>query len=190
MIERIVEIVLDESKWLTAAMLVAMLAAAVWVHRRSRQCPLDRLTILGAMNRFYGGMIGIMAFGHILAVTVASFRGTLQGSPWLLFPLGLALAIPAWWLFFSAEHLVTGDQRWSRMTTVLNVWLGIALLAFGLHNLPLAAPAALNLAYQLHTRPVMGWTILTVAVVANLALFAGSLVFLASGQSFEQFSDM
>ena len=60
----------------------------------------------------------------------------------------------------------------------------------GLHNVPLAAPAALNLAYQFHTRRAVGWTIVTVAVVANLALFAGSLVFLASGQSFEEFSGM
>jgi hypothetical protein len=48
----------------------------------------------------------------------------------------------------------------------------------------------LNIAYQFHTRRVLGWTIVTVAVAANIALFAGSLVFMASGLSFEQFQGM
>jgi hypothetical protein len=36
----------------------------------------------------------------------------------------------------------------------------------------------------------VGWTIVMVSIAANLALLAGALVFLASGQSFEQFSGM
>lgn len=190
MTERILEFVLNESKWLTAAMLLGILTVVTWVRRQQRERALDRLAILGAMNRFYGCMIGVMSLGHLLAVTVASLQGTLKGSPLLLYPLGLALAIPAWWLFFGVQRLVTGERRWSRRTAALNAWLGISLLAFGLHNFPLAAPAALNLAYHFHTRPTVGWMILTVAVVANHALFVGSLVFLASGQSFEQFSGM
>jgi hypothetical protein len=188
--DHIVEFVLDESKWLAAAMLLSMISVAVWVRRQRRERALDRRTILGALNRFYGGMIGIMAFGHLLAVALTSLRGTLKGSPWALYPLGVVLAVPAWWLYFGVERLAAGEERWSRRTALLNSFLGITLLALGLHNFPLAAPAALNLAYQFHTRRAVGWMILTVAIAAILALFAGSLVFLASGQSFEQFSDM
>jgi uncharacterized membrane protein len=85
-------------------------------------------------------------------------------------------------------RVAAGEGRWP--TAALNAWLGIFLVAFGLHNFPLAAPAALNLAYQFRARRAVGWAILTVAIAANLALFTGSLVFLASGQSFEQFSGM
>jgi len=41
--------------------------------------------------------------------------------------------------------------------------------------------------YHLHSRRVVGWAIVSMAVVVNLGLFIGSLIFLASGQSFEQF---
>ncbi len=190
MAERITALVLDESKWLAAAMLVALLAAAAWLRPRWRDRRLDRRAILGAMNRFYGCMIGVMGLGHLLAVALAGFRGTLRGSPWVLVPLGLALAVPAWLLFAGVDRLAAGEERWSRRTVALDAWLGIFLLALGLHNFPLAAPAALNLAYRFHARRAVGWAILTVAIAANLALFAGSLVFLASGQSFEQFSGM
>jgi len=188
--ERILELVLDESKWLPAAMLASMVAAGAWIRRARRVRGLERDVILGAMNLYYGCMIGVMGGGHLLAVTVAGFRGTLQGSPFVLYPLGLALAVPAWLLFGGVARPVAGEGRSARGAAALNAWLGISLLALGLHNLPLAAPAFLNLAYQFHRRRAVGWTILLVAITANLALFAGSLVFLASGQSFEQFSGM
>ncbi len=187
---RIIELVLDESKWLAAAMLVSLLVVGAWLLRMRGERAFDRLAILGAMNRYYACMLGIMGCGHLLAVAVSGARGTLQGSPWVLYPLGLALAVPAWLLFSGAPGLVAGDERWSRRTAALNAWLGVCLLAFGLHNSPLAAPAALNLAYQFHRRRAVGWMIVTVSIAANVALFAGSLVFLASGQSFEQFSGM
>lgn len=36
--------------------------------------------------------------------------------------------------------------------------------------------------------PAVGWAIVGLALVANVGLFIGSLIFLASGQSFEEFS--
>ena len=75
-----------------------------------------------------------------------------------------------------------------RSTVTLNAWLAITLLALGIQNLPLAAPAFLNIAYRLHSRPLVGWMIVGMAIILNVGLFVGSLVFLASGQSFEQFS--
>jgi hypothetical protein len=189
-IERIVVLVLDESKWLATAMLLSIIAVFVLINRQRRQNLSHRLRILEALNLYYGCMIGTMSFGHLLAVTVKVFQGTLEGSLGLLYALGLVLAIPAWWLAFRIGKFVKEVERWGKWMVALNAWLGICLLALGFHNWPLAGPAALNIAYQYHSRRVVGWAIVTVAIVATLALFAGSLVFFVSGQSFEQFKGM
>jgi len=183
-------LVLDESKWLFASMLLSIIAVVVVLRGRRGSGLPQRIEILRAMNLFYGCVIGMMSFGHLLAVTVKAAQGALDGSPWMLYPLGLSLAIPAWWLAFRVERYTTEEDRYGKRTVALNGWLGVCLLGLGLHNLPLAAPAVLNIAYQFHTRRAVGWTIVTVAIAANLALFVGSLVFLASGQSFEQFQGM
>lgn len=185
---RISELILDESKWLTAAMLVSFVAVVALVVGRRATDASTRVTILRGMNLFFGCTIGVMSSGHLLAVSVKLAQGTLAGSPALLFPLGLVLTVPSWWLAFRAVRLADGDERWRRTTAALNVWLGLCLLALGLQNAPLAAPAALNVAYLFHSRRAVGWTILTVTVAAEVALFIGSLIFFASGQSFEQFS--
>lgn len=186
MTERIAELVLDESKWLSMTMLLSLIAVVVAVARRRRQGSSRHLELLWAMNLFYGCVIGTMASGHLLAVTIKLSRGTLEGSMSLLYPLGLGLAVPAWWLAFAATRLPESEQPAKRRMLGLNIWLGALLLALGLHNWPLAAPAALNIGYQLQSSRTVGWTIGTVTIVAYLALFVGSLVFLASGQSFEQ----
>ena len=186
--ERITELVLDESKWFFSALLASLVAVVVLICRRRRSARSRRVAILQGMNLFYGCTIGVMSFGHLLAVTIKLAQGTLRGSTWILIPLGLALAVPAWWHAFRAARLANEEERWRRRTAALNVCLGICLLAFGLHNGPLAAPAALNVAYLFHSRSAAGWTILAATVVTHLALLIGSLVFLASGQSFEQFS--
>lgn len=106
MTERIVDLVLDESKWLSLAMLLAIIAVFI---RISRQGLSQRLRILEALNLFYGCMIGIMSFGHLLAVTVKASQGTLGGSLLILYALGLVLAIPSWWLAFRAGRFVNGS---------------------------------------------------------------------------------
>jgi hypothetical protein len=171
-------------------MLVSAIIVIAVVARQRRQEVSRDLEILRTMNLFYGCMIGIMSFGHLLAVTVKASLGTLEGSLWILYPLGLVLTIPAWWLARRVGRFVTHEQSWKKGAAALNAWLGIGLLAFGLHNLPLAVPAALNIAYSFYSAPAVRWTIVTIAVVANVALFIGSIVFMASGQSFEQFQGM
>jgi hypothetical protein len=184
---RLAELVLAESHWLPAAMLLGVLAAGMFLAWRGRDLPL-RARILAAMNLFYGWMIGVMSIGHVAAVSVKAARGTLEGSPWFLYSLGVAVLVPSAWLALRAERFAREELRFRRRALSLNAWLGFALLALGLHNLPLAFPAALNIAYQLHTRRAVGWTIVSVRLAANLALFIGALIFLASGQTFEQFS--
>jgi hypothetical protein len=48
-------------------------------------------------------------------------------------------------------------------------------------------PALFNIGYRPHSRRLVGWAIVGMAVVVNVGLFIGSVIFLASGQSFEQF---
>jgi hypothetical protein len=181
--QRIVDGILNEGAWLAWSMALSFVAVAVFARARSSG-GWDRGRVLRALHVFYGALIGTMAFGHLLAVTVKAAQGVLEPPLWAMGLLGLALAVPAWWLAARAWRAGQAGPVSAR----LNVWLGLCLLGLGLHNLPLAAPAALNLAYQFHARRALGWAIVGAAVAANVALFAGALAFWASGQTFEQFS--
>ena len=77
-----------------------------------------------------------------------------------------------------------------RRAILLNGSLGLAIIVLGPHNAPLAAPALLNILYGVVRQRRVAWAIVGVAVVGYVFLFAGALVFFASGQSFEQFSGM
>lgn len=190
MLERLADLVVDEGKWSATAMLFAFFGAGV-AYRRAlgRGLPL-RGRILCAMNLFFGLLIGVLAFGHMLAVGVKDVRGTLEGARLALYPMGIMLAVPSWWLILHAWRGRADDGRWRTVTLWLNVGSGASLLVLGLHNLPIAAPAMLNIAYQFHRRSAVGWTIVGVHVAVNLTLLALMAVFALSGQSFEQFRNV
>jgi hypothetical protein len=188
MLDALVALIVDESKWLAASMGLALFAATILLYRRRHLDLSPRRRTLAAMNLFFAVTIGTMALGHLLAVTTKLALGTLEGPVPVFYAIGIALAVPSWWLVRHAWGLFASGAHGGRATVVLNAWLGLTLLALGLHNLPLAAPALFNIAYQLHSGRVTGWAIVGLAVVLNLGLFIGSLVFLARGQSFEQFS--
>ncbi len=194
MSQQIADFVLDESKWLAIAMLLSIIAVVALALGRRRQDLPRRLRIMSAMNLFYGCVIGVMAVGHLWAVTIKVFQGSLAGSlagsPWLLYALGVALAVPAGWLASIGARRSADENHAGRRSTALNLWLGIFLLALGIYNLPLAVPAALNVAYRFHTRRWVGSTLVAVTAAVYLALFVGSLIFFASGQSFEEFSGL
>lgn len=190
MTDMISGLVLDDSKWPLAGIVGSAILVAVFVARYRRQGPVDRNGILAAMNLLYGCMIGVLACGHLLAVTIKVSLGTLECSWWMLYPIGMVLAVPAGWLMFLA-----GRQRrnadWPRKAaTAINVWLAICLVLFGVHNLPLVAIAGLNLAYQAHSGRVVGRALVGLTVVAHLAIFFASLVVFVSGQSFKQLLGM
>jgi hypothetical protein len=186
--DTIIRAILNEGAWLTCSMALGMVL--VVITSVTRGVGLDRVAIGRAMNLFYGCMIGTMGCGHLLAVTIKWVQNTLEPNLMLMYLLGLVLAVPGWWLAASAFRRTPASVRRDPTTLALNAWLALSLLSVGVHNLPLAAPGLLNIAYQLTGRRAVGWTIAGVALVANVALFAGSLVFWASGQSFEQFSGM
>jgi len=186
MSDRLLELLVDESRWIFPALVVALvLAGALLVRSRAAGVP-QRQAILGSMSLFAGGLCGILGAGHLLAVTIKLSQGTLTGSLPLLFLLGAALLVPSWWL---AIHVVRHDLREprdARRTLVLNAALGLVLIALGPANAPLALPALLNVAYQLHERRAVGWTIVSLSALAALGLLAGSFAFLWSGESFEE----
>jgi hypothetical protein len=165
----------------------ALLAVSILMYRHRQPELSARRRVLAAMNLFVGVTIGTMALGHLLAVTTKLATGTLEGSLLVLYAIGAALAVPSWWLVQHTREVLATDASHGRATVVLNAWLAITLLALGVHNLPLALPAFLNIGYHLHSRRVVGWAIVGIAVAINVSLFIGSLIFLASGQSFEQF---
>lgn len=187
MIHQLAALITDESKWLPVSMGLAALAAAALLLRHRHSGLPTRRRVLAAMTLFFGLTIATMALGHLLAVTTKLATGTLEGSVPLFYLIGISLAVPSVWLALHTRRvLASGDH--GRATLLLNGWLAATLLVLGVHNLPLAAPALFNAGYQLNSRPAVGWAIVGLAVAAYAALFAGAVMFMASGQSFEELS--
>ena len=188
MIERLVALIVDESKWLTWSLGLALLAVTVLLYRQRRSGLPLRRRVLAAMSLFFGITIGTMAFGHLLAVTTKLTVGTLGEGPVLLFYLiGIVLAVPSWWLTAHTLRSLNAEEDPGRRTMFLNAGLVVALLILGLPNLPLAVPGVLNIAYHHHARRAVGWAIVGIFVLVKGGLLIGSLIFLASGQTFEEF---
>jgi hypothetical protein len=182
-IDRLLTLVVDEAKWLPLAMTLAAGAVAMLVvrHRSGERTH----TVMAAMNLFAGVMLAVMGAGHLLAVTTKLLQGTLEGSPAVLYPIGVAVLVPASLMIAHTRAILAdGGAR----TTMFNGWLAVTLAGLGLHNLPLVAPLLLNIGYRLHQRRAVGWAIVSAAVFLNTGLFIGALIFMASGQNFEQFS--
>ena len=156
MLDQLVALIVDESKWLTASMAVALLAATALMIRQRRSALSMRRRVLAAMNLFFGAMIGVMAFGHLLAVTTKLARGTLDGPILVFYLIGVVLAAPSWCLIVHTRKLLAPKERPGPATLALNGAVAVTLLGLGVQNLPLAAPAFFNIAYQLHSRRVVG----------------------------------
>lgn len=186
--DSVVAVIVAEAWWLPFSLVVATIAATLFW--RGVPSGVDaRTRTLAAMNRFYGATFLTMAFGHLLAVTVKLANGTLRGSAAsavLFYAIGIALAVPAALVARHAGRIVASADH-GRATVRLNAWMALTLLAMGLHNLPIAAPGFLNIAYHRHERPLAGRAIVALIVVANAFLLIGSLIFAASGLTFEEF---
>ena len=177
----------NESRWIAPALLVAVLAASS-LSRTLRDAPRTRVQV--AMDALAGTLIGVLAFGHILAVTVESAQGTLDGAPTLLYGIGFALAVPSALLVAHARVARRDRVMSGRRSALLNALLVGALLVTGPRNLPLAVPSILATLHAVHRRRVVGRILLTLLALFTLLLFAGSVRFFLSGGSFEEFSGM
>ncbi len=166
-----------EGNWLPVAMALALAAvAATWMRQRDR---VRRDRVMTAMNLFVGTTLVVMGLGHLLAVTTKLAQATLQGSPLLLYVIGIAIVIPA-------ALIVLRSNRTNGAG--LQAWMAVTLVVLGLINIPLAIPALLTLAYARHTRPATGTLIVAAFVLVNLGLFAGGMLFMLSGaRTFEEF---
>ena len=149
---KLLDVLLNEDLWFPPATAVALIAVTSLILRyRSRGISTTTMLVCG-LNLFYGVLIGIMGFGHLLGVTIKTIMGTLPVSTslWFVFPLGFALFVPAWWLVGSVKEL--GKNRrgvWHR-AIALNTCLGAVLLPLAG---PLAAPAAANVILLVWKRP-------------------------------------
>ncbi|MBX7153030.1 hypothetical protein K1X84_15490 [bacterium] len=190
MIDQLIAIIIDEGKWLFFSMVTAFMVTLTFLYRYRDSDIEKRVQIMMAMNLFFGLMIGVMAFGHLLAVTTKHIVGILEGSRLRFYAIGIALALPSWSLIYHARSLIVANINGNRKTLILNTWVVLTLAVLGLHNFPLAVTGLLNIGYQLHSRQHVGWAIVTLAILINIALFVGSMIFFASGQSFEQFQGM
>jgi formate-dependent nitrite reductase membrane component NrfD len=151
--------------------------AVQWI-RHSRFVNRDR--VMEGMNLFVGVTLLVMGFGHLLAVTTKLLQHTLNGSPALLFTIGVAIVLPSALIVLNAN---------GAKAAAFNGWMAATLVVLGLINIPLAIPALLNIAYRKHSRARTGVAIVVAFVLVNLALFTGGLLFLLSGaRTFEEFS--
>ena len=188
--DRIAAFIVGEGNWLPLAMGLAFVAIGIlFLAIKDTAIALPR-RILALMNLFTGVMLLIMGFGHLLAVTVKLLQGTLRGSAasaLLFYAIGIAVVVPAWVLVRHTRAILGAAE--ARATVTLNAWMAVTLVVLGIVNLPLALPALCNIGYSLHRRRWIGWAIVSVAVIACTGLFIGGLMFMASGQTFEQFSN-
>ena len=186
MSERVAAFIVGEGNWLPLAMGSAFAAAGVLAFIVKDTAIPRRQRILALMNLFTGVMLLIMGSGHLLAVTTKQLQGTLRGSALLFYAIGIAIVVPAMFIVRHTRAILSAPDAQS--TVKLNAWMAVTLAVLGLVNLPLALPALCNIGYSLHRRDWVGWLMVAVAAVACVGLFVGGLIFMASGQTFEEFS--
>ena len=146
------DVLLNEDLWFPTAVALALVAVLGLAFRQHRMDIPKRTKITCGLNLFYGVLIGIMGIGHLQAVAIKTVMDTLPAStnPWFVFPLGFALAIPAWWLVASVGGLTRSEKTARRNAIGLNAWLGLILVVPGT---PLTGPAILNVIMLVWKRP-------------------------------------
>jgi hypothetical protein len=130
-----VALILDESKWLTVAMGAAFLTVAFTLYRQRHIASAPEAATLSAMTLGFAVTIGVMACGHLLAVTLELLSGTLVGSAPLLSAIGVGLAVPSGWLLVHA--LRTFGRIHGSSTLILNGWLTVTQRRWAFRTCPL-----------------------------------------------------
>ena len=184
--DRLAAFIVGEGNWLPLAMGAAFISAGLLFFASTTSSIPQRQRILALLNLFTGVMLLVMGTGHLLAVTTKLLQGTLRGSPLLFYAIGIAVVTPAGLIVRHTRAIVAAGDR--RATIQLHSWMAITLAVLGLVNLPLAVPALCSIGYSVHRQRWVGWVIVAIAVIACVGLFVGGLIFMASGQTFEEFS--
>ena len=92
-----------------------------------------------------------------------------------LYPLGLALAAPAWLIVATVPRLRTAERSARRRLAALDACILAVLIALG-PSAVLGVPAALNLVHLASARRAVERTVLVLTALFYLAIFAASLV--------------
>src|SRR5262245_23423466 len=116
MLDQLIALIVDESKWLTASMALAILAVVLLYLSSLPGGRAARTRILAAMNLFSGVMIGTMAAGHLLAVTTKLALGTLRGNVVVFYLIGIALAVPSWLVVYHTQRILRRPDDSGRAT--------------------------------------------------------------------------
>lgn len=105
------ETLLDGKNWFPVVAPLTTFVALSFVARACRQRVPTTLIVLGAFGVLVGLFVGIMATGHVFAITTKMMLGILPPriDPWFALPFGFALAIPGYGLAWLASRAL-----WSR----------------------------------------------------------------------------
>jgi hypothetical protein len=181
----ILNLLLDESKWLAFSLCLAFVCVSIIGYAKRDSSICFRYKTIVMMNLMFGITIGIMSFGHLFSVTTKLILGTLEGSIFLLYLIGIILAVPSWWLIYqilSKLNLAINNKT----IVILNSWTTISLLVLGFINIPLAIPGILNVGYCFNKHRRLDYIIVGLTIIIYLFLLVGSIIFFISGKSFEQ----
>lgn len=166
-------VLLDTIVWFRASLLLGAVAvAACWLRARTHQVP-PALITPSLLHVFYGCIIGMMGTGHLVAVTIKAAAGHLSPgvSPWFVYPLGAAVAVPGWLLVLSGAMLPSARAWPRRLLVILDGWLVLLFVPLG-PSAALAVPAALSLLWLFSRKE----GIRRAAVVSSVLVYAAMLV--------------
>lgn len=179
------EALVTESRWIAPCIGLAAILAVRSFRRAGRAGGEGGSA---ALSVFAGTLIGLLAAGHLFAVLLKLAVGDLGGSLPVLLTIGIVLALPSWAVARHGWELARGDRDVGRQAVILNLLLIGCLLVTGPLNAPLAIPAGLAALYAWTPRERIRRVIMVATVLFVTLLFAGSVRFFMSGQSFEDFS--
>ena len=125
-----VAFLLRASSWFFAATAAALLALVILIVRgRRRQAPWMTL-VPAALSLFWGLWFGIMATGHLTAVTIKLVLGILPARIhlWIAYPVGVVMFVPAWWLVSRIGGLMRDEKKPWRVAIALSALLALSLV--------------------------------------------------------------
>ena len=100
------EKLLDGNNWFPVVIPLTAVVALAFVAIACRRRVPAVLIVGGAFGVFVGLFIGILATGHVFAITTKMTLGILPPriDPWFALPFGFAMAIPGWSLAWLASR--------------------------------------------------------------------------------------
>ncbi len=73
-------VLLNEDLWFPTSVVIGLMATVVFISSKRAVLPATSTKVMCGLNLFYGVLIGIMGFGHLLAVTINLAQGTLPAT--------------------------------------------------------------------------------------------------------------